>query len=145
MEIHALHVTVTEADVNELLRRHLPPDLGVEDLRVRLSPDGIHVSGVYPFFISVKFETVWQPTVEAGKAVVHFARFKAMGVPGNIFKSAILKMVSDAAREHPWVMVNGETVVADLDQACAKYAVNAKTHLRSIIVQAGTLTVEAGF
>jgi hypothetical protein len=145
MEIHALHVVVTEQDLNELVRKHAPPDLTVEDVRIRLSPEGVHVSGVYPFFINVKFETVWQLTVQSGKAVARLATFKAMGVPGNIFKSAIMKMIEDIARKEPWVSVVGDQVQADPDQACAKFAVAGKTHLRSIIVQSGILVVEAGY
>lgn len=145
MEIHALHVLFTEQDLNELVRKHLPKELSVEDVRVQLTPEGVHVTGVYPFFINVKFETVWQPSVQAGKAVVRLARFKAMGVPGNIFKSAIMKLVEDIARKEPWVTVTADQVVVDPDQACLRYAVAARTHLRSIVVQAGVLVIEAGF
>jgi hypothetical protein len=145
MEIHALHVLLTESDLNELLRKHRPRDLTIEDLRVQLTHEGVHVTGVYPFFINVRFETVWQLTVDAGKVVIRFARFKAMGVPGNIFRSAIMKMIEDVARKEPWLTVAGEQVVIDVDQACTKYAVPARTHLRSIIVQVGMLVIEAGF
>ena len=145
MEIHALHVLVTESDLNEIVRKHAPNDLGVEDVRVQLTPEGVHVTGVYPFFINVKFETVWQPGVQAGKVTARLARFKAMGVPGNIFKSAIMKLVEDVARKEPWLTVAGDTVTADPDAACAKFAAPARTHLRSVVVQAGLLVVEAGF
>lgn len=145
MEVHALHVVFTESDLNALLRKRLPPDLSVEDVRVQLSPEGVHVTGVYPFFINVKFETVWQPTVQDGKAVARLSRFKAMGVPGNVFKSAIMKLVEEAAKKEAWVRVVDDQIVADLDQACAKFAVQAKTRLRAIVVRAGQLIVEAGF
>ena len=145
MEIHSLHVLITEQDLNELARKHMPKDVPVEDVRLRLSPEGLHVTGVYPFFINVKFETIWNLRVEHGQAVAQLSKFRAMGVPGNIFKSAIMKMIEDVARREPWIHVTGDQLIADLDQACAKYAVAAKTHLKSIIVQTGLLVIEAGF
>jgi len=145
MEIHSLHVLITEQDLNELARKHMPKDVPVEDVRLRLSPEGLHVTGVYPFFINVKFETIWTVRAEHGNAVAQLTKFRAMGVPGNIFKSAIMKMIEDVAKRETWIRVSGDQLIADLDQACAKYAVAAKTHLKSIIVQTGLVVVEAGF
>jgi hypothetical protein len=145
MEIHSLHVLVTEQDLNELAKKYMPKDLPVDDVRLRLSPEGMHVSGVYPFFINVKFETIWHLGVEQGKAMAQLTKFRAMGVPGNIFKSAIMKMVEDVARKEPWMRVAGDQLFVDLDQFCAQYAVAAKTHLKSIIVQTGLVVIEAGF
>jgi hypothetical protein len=145
MEIHSLHLLVTEQDLNELLKKHAPKDLPVEDMRLRLSPEGVHVTGIYPFFINVKFETIWHLSADEGKAVAQLTKFRAMGVPGNIFKSAIMKMIEDVAQREPWVRVAGDQLIADPDQACAMYAVAGKTHLKSIIVQTGLLVIEAGF
>ncbi len=145
MEIHSLHVLVTEQDLNELAKKHLPKDMPVEEVRLRLSPEGVHVSGVYPFFINVKFETIWHLSAEQGRAVAQLTKFRAMGVPGNIFKSAIMKMVEDVAKKEPWIRIAGDQLILDPDQACAHYAVPAKTHLKSIIVQTGLLVIEAGY
>ena len=145
MEIHSLHVLLTEQDLNDLAKKYAPKDLPVEDVRLRLSPEGIHVTGVYPFFINVKFETIWHISAEQGKVVAQLTKFRAMGVPGNIFKSAIMKMIDDVAKKEPWLRVAGDQLIADPDQACARYAVSAKTHLKSIIVQTGLLVIEAGY
>ncbi len=145
MEIHSLHVLLTEQDLNELHKKHAPKDVPVEDVRLRLSPEGLHVTGVYPFFINVKFETIWHVSAEQGKAVARLTKFRAMGVPGNIFKSAIMKMIEDIAKKEPWIRVDGDQLIMDLDQACAQYAVAGKTHLKSIIVQTGLLVIEAGY
>jgi hypothetical protein len=144
MEIQALRMVVSEQDLNDLLRRYLPPEQPVEDLRVQLSADGIHVTGQYPFFISVKFETVWEVGVVDGLASIRLAKFKAMGVPGNIFKSAIMKAIEDAARKESWIRIAGDQVLADLEAACAKYAVAARLRLKSIAVQPSLLLLEAG-
>src|SRR4051794_5879562 len=114
MEIQALRMLVTEPDLNDLVRRYLPPDQPLEDVHVRLEGDGIHITGQYPFFINVKFETVWEVGVVDGLAFARLAHFKAMGVPGNIFKSAILKVIEEAARKESWIRIVGEQVRADL-------------------------------
>ena len=145
MEIHSLHVLLTEQDLNDLAKQHMLKDIPVEEMRLRLSPEGVHVSGIYPFFINVRFETIWHLSADQGKAVAQLTKFRAMGVPGNIFKSAIMKMVEDLAKKESWIKVAGDQLIADPDQALAKYAVTAKTHLKSIIVQTGLMVIEAGF
>ena len=35
MELHALKLSLTEQDLNELLRKYIPKDADVEDLRVK--------------------------------------------------------------------------------------------------------------
>jgi hypothetical protein len=144
MEIQALRLALTEQDLNELIRRYLPPDQPVEEVRVRLSPEGLHVTGIYPFFFPVKFETVWELGIVGGQVSARLANFRAMGVPGNIFKSAIMKLIEDAARKEPWVKIAGDQVLADLDLGCARYGLPARLNLRTLTLIPGQLLVEAG-
>jgi hypothetical protein len=144
MEIQALRMSVMEADLNELIRRYLPPEQPIEDLRVCLGPDGIRVSGQYPFFITVNFETAWEVGVVNGLAAARLANFKAMGVPGNIFKSAIMKVIEDAAKKESWIRIDGDQILADLEAACIKYAIPAKLRLQSVTVTNGELVIAAG-
>jgi hypothetical protein len=97
MELHALRLSLTEQDLNDLLRKYLPKNVDVEDLRVKFANGAVHVTGIYPFFFPVRFETIWEIGVEGGHASARLASFKAMGVPGNIFKSAVVKIVEDIA------------------------------------------------
>jgi hypothetical protein len=144
MELHLLKLSLTEQDLNDFLRKHLPPDAGVEDVRVQISPQGITVTGTYPFFISVRFETLWEVSIENGQGVARLASLKAMGVPGNIFKSAVVKMVEDAARKENWIRISGDRFIADVELAFAKYAFAARLHLKSVTLQPGLILVEAG-
>src|SRR5262249_1604628 len=132
MEIQALRMSITEQDLNEIVRRYLPPEQPLEDVQLRLSPEGIQIAGGYPFFISVKFETTWELGVVDGRAAARLAGFKAMGVPGNIFKSAIMKVIEDAAKKENWVRIEGDQVLVDLEAGCAKYAFAARLRLKSI-------------
>ena len=144
MELHALQLSMSEQDVNDLIRRYLPPDSPVEDVQVRLTPEGIVVTGQYPFFFTVKFETVWQVGIQGGQVWARLAGFKAMGVPGNIFKSAIMKLIQDAAKREDWVRITGDEVVADAERGYAKYAVPIRLNLKAITLLPGQLLVQAG-
>lgn len=144
MELHALRLSLTEQDLNDLLRKYLPRDVEIEELRVRLTELGISITGIYPFFIPVRFETIWEVGVVNGHASARLASFKAMGVPGNIFKSAVVKVVEDIARQEHWIRIVGDRFLADLELGCSKYAVLARLHLKSIVAQPGILMLEAG-
>lgn len=144
MELHSLRLSLTEQDLNELLRKYLPRDVEVEDLRVKLADQFLHVTGVYPFFIPVRFETIWEIGVDNGHAMARLMSIKAMGVPGNIFKSAVVKIVEDIAKREHWIRIVGDRFLADLELGCSKYAVLANLHLRSITIRPGALMLEAG-
>jgi hypothetical protein len=92
----------------------------------------------------VRFETIWEVGVEAGHASARLASFKAMGVPGNIFKSTVVKIVEDVARQENWIRIVGDRFLADLEVGFSKYAVVAQLHLKSITVRPGALVLEAG-
>lgn len=144
MELHALRLSLTEQDLNDLLRKYMPKNVEVEELRIRFGEQSIHVTGIYPFFFPVRFETIWDIGVESGHASARLASFKAMGVPGNIFKSAVVKVVEDIAKQESWIRIVGDRFLADLELGCSKYAVLAHLHLKSIIVRPGQLMLEAG-
>jgi hypothetical protein len=144
MELHALRLSLTEQDLNDLLRKYIPKNIDIDDLRVKFSDLGVHVSGIYPFFFPVRFETIWEIGVEHGHASARLASIKAMGVPGNIFKSAVVKIVEDIAKQETGIRIVGDRVLADLELGCSKYAVLAHLHLKSISVKPGMLILEAG-
>jgi hypothetical protein len=142
MEIHALKLSLSEQDLNELLRKYLPVDQPIEDLRVRVGPRGLAVTGVYPLFINVHFETLWELGLDRGQITARLANFKAMGVPGNIFKSAIVKMIEDVAGAENWIRFQGDTIWIDIDRCIGKYACATRTNFKSISCQAGLVVLE---
>src|SRR5262245_12357088 len=143
MEIQALRLIITEDDLNALVQQHLPPDSPVENLHIRVAADGVFVKGVYPLFINVSFETQWEVSVVAGKVQARLATLRALGVPGNVINSAVLKLVADAAEKEPWLRVDKDTVIADVDAALAKEGLRARTNLARVTCAAGQIVVEA--
>jgi hypothetical protein len=142
MELHALRASVSDQDLTQLAARHLR-DQPVEDVTFRIAADGIHIKGVYPLFINVNFETHWQLGVQAGKITARLAGMRAFGVPGNVFKSAIMKFISDAAHKHDWLQIENDIVVVDVDQLLAQNGLAARTNLTSVVCQDQVLVIEA--
>jgi hypothetical protein len=144
MQVYALKLAVSEQDLNDLLRKYLPADHPIEDLAVRVAEQGLTVSGIYPLFINVHFETLWRLGLEQGRVTARLAHFKAMGVPGNIFKSAIMKIVEDLASAEEWIEVAGDTLRIDVDRCLGQYAFPTRTHLKLLDCQTGAIYLEGG-
>lgn len=144
MEIHALKISLTEQDLNALAKNKLPKDSPVEKLEVLLAPEGVTVKGVYPMFVNVNFEAQWELGVKDGKISARLVSLRALGMPGNIFKSALMKVIADAAKKNEGVTVEDDTLIADLDKMLAKEGITAGTHLKALICQPGQLVIEAG-
>jgi len=144
MEIHSLRASISEKDLNDLVARHVPDDQPIEDVKVRINADGVHLSGVYPLFVNVKFESHWKLDIRAGKVTATLAGFKAMGIPGNVFKSAILKFIAEAAKGEPWLQVEEDTILVDVDGILLKNGLNARMNLARVICQDGVVVIESG-
>jgi hypothetical protein len=143
MEIQSLKVRITEKDLNDWAGQWLPEDQPIEDLKLRLTPEGVTVAGTYPLFVSVSFETLWEPGVRDGKLTAKLARIKAMGLPMVVFRSVVTKGIADALKGEDWVRVEEETVVLDLDVLLAKQGINARTNLTAVRCGAEELLLEA--
>jgi hypothetical protein len=144
MEIEALTLRVTEKDLNDLAARHLPDDQPVEELRFRLTPEGLHATGEYPLFLRVTFETVWELGVRGGDVTARLARFKALGLPVPVFKSVLLKILKEAAAKEDWLQFEGDDqVVVKVDRMLELEGVPLRTNLTAIRCQDGSLVVEA--
>ncbi len=144
MEIQTLKIILTESDLNGLVHKHLPDDQPLENIQVRVAPEGIYVKGVYPLFISVSFETLWEVSIQAGRLTARLASLRALGIPGNVFKSGILKLIADAAKSEDWIKLDKETLVADLDGMLLKNGLPARTNLTRLMCEPGKIILEAG-
>ena len=143
MEVLALKLSLSEQDLNDLLVKYLPADQPIENLKLKVTPQKLTVSGTYPLFINVAFETHWEIGLDAGQITARLSHFKALGVPGNIFKSAILKIIEDLARAEGWLRVQGETLWVDVDRCIGKYAFAARTNFKGLECQAGMIILES--
>lgn len=143
MEIDTLRIVFTEEDLNDITRKVLLEGQPVEDVVIRVSPEGFRVTGSYPLFITVRFEMLWQIRVENEWIVLTLDRFKAMGVPASIFKSAVLKFFEDVASKEPGIAIDEDSIRVQPDRLIEKYACRARTHLKAIQCLDGVVAIEA--
>lgn len=143
MEIQALTLIVTEDDLNELLRRHLYDGLPVEELEIRVAAEGLCLKGIMPLFLDIKFETWWSVSVQEGKVLARLVQFKALGMPGGVFKSAVLKLLDDNIKSEDWLCRHEEGLLLDVDSWLLANGLPLKTNLSAVLCQEGHLLIEA--
>src|SRR5947209_6363589 len=118
MEIQALKVFFTDADVAVLAARHLAGSDAVEDLEVRLTPEGVVLTGKYPAtFFTVSFETVWRVSAAGPEIRIMLDTIRVAGLPAKLLRGALMKTVRDRVEGEAGVRVDGETVVINVTEA----------------------------
>jgi hypothetical protein len=106
-----MNLFVADAEINLLLPRFVPPDLPVEDLRLRITPDGVVIHGVYPALgFRVSFEMLWELTVLPGEVEAHLRDLSVAGFGAGKLRGLLLKMVRDAVGNVPGVRVEDDRV-----------------------------------
>jgi hypothetical protein len=144
MEIHALKLLITEHDLNAIAGRALAKEEQVREVRLRLLPEGLHVSGVYPTpFMSVRFETLWEPAVRAGKIGIKLVSVKALGLPVSMLRAAIMTALADVAGKGNGLHVEGDQLLFDPDQLLASHGLIGRTNLTMVRCEVGLLVIEA--
>ncbi len=145
MEIQSLKLFVPEDAVNRLIAEHLPKDVPVKKLNVRLTPEGVRVQGEYPtVFMSVGFETLWSLAVAGGQLETRLADIKVSGFPATMLRGVIFKVLKESSPREPGLAVDGEAVRIDPERLLAAKGLPLKINLRGIQCREGSLIVEAG-
>jgi hypothetical protein len=143
LEIQALKLLITEQDLNDVATRQTADDEELRQLRVRLTPEGAHVTGVYRMLVNVPFETRWELSVNQGKLVARLADLKALGLPGGMFKGMMMSFIGDFIRKEDAVQVDGETVHFNPDQLLLRQGLSLRSNLTGVRCQAGSLVIES--
>jgi hypothetical protein len=144
MEIHALKLLVTEHDLNAIAVRALAKEEQVREVRLRLLPEGVQVSGVYPTpFMTVRFETLWEVAARLGKIAARLVSVKALGLPVGMLRTVIMSALADAAGTGNGLHVDGEQLLFDPDHLLASHGLIGRTNLTGVRCDAGLLIIEA--
>jgi len=145
MEIQLLKLLITEQDINTLVARALAHEPQVRDVKVSLGPEGVHVSGVYPTaFMSVRFQTLWEVSVEAGKVAARLADLKVVGLPVTMLRPTIMAALADVVAKEDAIQVKGEHLLFDPNRLFTKNGLTGSTNLTVIRSEPGQLVIEAG-
>src|SRR4051794_38464946 len=106
MDIQALKLIVTEAEINDLVKKYVPESGAVEKLLIRLTPEGVVIEGEYPtFMMKLAFETVWEISASGAEVVARLTNARVSGLPAGMLKGALMKMLRDQAGQEPGVRV----------------------------------------
>jgi hypothetical protein len=157
MEIQSLRLLLPEQDLQDLAARHLPPEDGLQSLRVHVTGEGVVVAGVYPTsLMDLPFETLWQPSILDGKLRVRLARVStgrgasdfALDIfnlvsPGAV-RGTVMNQIANFVKGDDAFRVEGDTVVVDAERLLAAQGIPLRVNLAAVTCQPGHLVVEAG-
>jgi hypothetical protein len=145
MEIQALRVRIHEDEINEHLPRVLPPDTTVENLRIRLAPEGVLVQGEYPtFMVKMAFETLWEVSVAEGLVQAKLASVKVAGLPATLLRGVLLKVIRDATANQPGLVVRDDSILLDVAAVLAAKKIPVTVPLTDVCCKSKEIVIEAG-
>jgi hypothetical protein len=144
MEIQSLRLLVTDADVAVLAAQLVQQGGELEELQVRLTPEGVVVSGKYPTsFMRVPFETTWQVTAQGPEVRVTLAAVRVAGLPGNMLRGVLMKMVRDSLASRPGVRVEEDHLAIDVGEAVRPHGMEVRVHFVAVRMSVGSALIEA--
>jgi hypothetical protein len=145
MEIQSLRLSITEGEINALLAEFAPGDPPVENLLVRLTPEGIVVQGDYPtMLMKVAFQTLWQVRGYGSVVETRLNNVQVSGLPAGILRGVLLKTIGDTIAQQPGVLIEGESILIDLSRQPALQKLRLKINLTGVHCVADELVIEAG-
>lgn len=146
MHIHTLKMSVSEQALNELVAA-LPAGKKnpVQNLRVRLTSEGVMVQGEYPtMLMKMSFETLWEVKADGSIVQARLTAVKAAGLPAAMLRVVLLKTLRDLLAKEPGVCVVEEAIQVDLSKHSAMQKLQLKIHLTAVQCSHGKLMIEAG-
>jgi hypothetical protein len=145
MDIQTLRLVVREDEINQFLPRVLAADAAVENLRLRVTPEGLVVLGDYPtMMFKMSFETLWEVSAAEGQVQARLASIKVAGLPATLLRGVLLKVIRDATGHQPGIRVVDESVFVDVAQLLQARKVPVSLHLTGLSCGTGQVVLEAG-
>lgn len=145
MHIQALKLSVTEQELNELVAALPSEKKGVENLRVRLTSEGIVILGDYPtMLMKMAFETLWEVKGIGSILEARLASVKVAGLPAGMLRAVLLKTLHDLLAREPGMRVVDESIYVDLSKHTAIQKLHLNIHLTAVQCSNGNLLIEAG-
>jgi hypothetical protein len=145
MEIHTLKVSISEEEINALVTELPPNKSAVENLRVRLTPEGILVLGDYPaLFMKMAFETLWEVRAAGSVVESRLASIKVSGLPAAMLRGVLMKTIRDMTAHEPGIQVENESIRVDLSKHTGAQKLHLRVNFIGVRCEAGQLLIEAG-
>ncbi len=145
MQVHSLKLSITEQELNEWVTALPAGKNSIENLCVRLTSEGIVVSGEYPtLLMRMAFETLWEVKGIGSIVEARLASVKAAGLPATMLRGVVLKTLGDLLAREPSVRVVEESLHIDLSKLTAIQKLHLCIHLTGVQYGPGELIIEAG-
>jgi hypothetical protein len=155
MDILALRLLVIEQDLYDLGVPEALASQGVRDLQVRLTPEGIHLAGVYPTsFAEVNFATLWHVFIHHGKVVARLADVQTTGggdlaqalfglLTPTAARQLLMTTLAKALSDEEAFQVEDDLLVLDPEQLARKRGWTIRTNFTAVHCQDGSLVLES--
>jgi hypothetical protein len=145
MQIHSLKLSLTEEEINSLVAEFPSRDSAVENLRVRLTSEGIVILGEYPtMLMKMAFETLWQVKALGSGVEVRLASIKVSGLPAKMLRGVLMKTIRDLVAHEPGIRVDDEAIHIDLSRHTAIQRLRLRINLTGVQCSPNGLVIEAG-
>ena len=143
MKVENIRISITDQDLNELIRSRFPDNAPVRDLAACVQRDGIAVTGKCSVkFVPIRFEAILCPRADGGVLVVELANLKAVGPLGNALKGVLMSFARDALSEVPGVDGDGNEIRFDFRDLLASKGIVCEFESMCVQTHSGTLTLE---
>jgi len=144
VELHALSLTVTEADLNAIVGQLLRPDAAVRNVQVKMIEGAVQVSGTYPkLLVPVPFTATWATSAEAGKLCLRLTGLSVVGVPAGMFRGVVFTAAGRLAVAVPGVTVEGDRIVIPVEAVLQTRGIPLVCHLKVVRCMTGKLVIQA--
>jgi hypothetical protein len=144
MEIQSLKLFLTDADVVTLAQHALRDGDEIDELAVRLTPEGVRLSGQYPTgFFKVPFETLWQVRAAGPEIHVRLASVTVAGLPGGMLNGMLLKMARDALEGEAGVRVEDDVIIVHVSEAVRSRGIDLLVRFAAVRLSIGAAVIEA--
>jgi hypothetical protein len=145
MELQALKLFVSEDTVNGLIKKYVPDTGSIENLRIRLTPEGVVIAGDYPtFLMKMAFETLWELTAAGPELLARLTSVRVAGLPAGLLKGALLKLLRDAVTGQPGIQILDEAVRIHAEQVAGAHGVPLRVRFTGLRCSIAGLVLEAG-
>jgi|SRR5579875_155095 hypothetical protein len=144
MQIHALTLSVTEQELNELAAALPLGKNSIQNLRIRLTSDGIVVLGEYPaLLMKMAFETLWEVKGAGNIVEARLISVKVANLPAALLRTVLLRMLRDLLAQEPGVCVGDDSIQVDLSKHTILQKLRLGIHLTAVQCRPGNLVIEA--
>jgi len=135
MKIHSLRLQLTEADLAPLLAEIAQRAEEIEQLTLKLRPEGLVLSGQYPtpFGLKVSFETLWHLEPQGPVILARVASLHLSGLNASLFRGLLLGLIAEMVADEPGLTLQDEVLHIDTIVLAKLEGIDLQVNWREIL------------